>query len=146
MLDFRLHLDTIILHCPVNSSVLSRRNFTPDFLSEVVNPNSYFIITGSRPLQINSSHLEIHNWIFIYRNIAKEVFKSKAFFYSSFLPYMLPFFYLTVQILLKLYSLPGNKCFICNGLFNPHPYDFRCQCSHSAIEKTNTLRDCRPSK
>lgn len=78
--------------------------------------------------------------------LPKEVFKSKAFFYSSFLPYMLPFFYPTVQILLKLYSLPGNKCFICNGLFNLHPYDFRCQCSHSAIEKTNTLRDFRPSK
>ena len=75
--------------------------------------------------------------------LPKEVFKSKAFFHSPFLPCMLPFFYLTVQILLKLYSLPGNKCFICNGLFILHPYDFRCQCSHSAVEKTNTLRDCR---
>lgn len=50
--------------------------------------------------------------------LPKEVFESKSFFRGSFIPCVTTFSYLTPNILLRLYSLPDNKYFICNGLFN----------------------------
>lgn len=51
-----LHLDTIILHCPVNSSVLLRRNFTQIFSERWLIQTVTSSLPELDPLQINFSY------------------------------------------------------------------------------------------
>lgn len=76
----------------------------------------------------------------------KKFFESKPFLCAPFLPGMWPFSCLIANRFWRLFSLSGNKCFICNNLFNLHiTLSFGISGPILQLRK-QVLRDYTPSK